>query len=122
MATTSETLLERLRRTDDEQAWRRFVELYAPLITRWAGLQGLDGDEAEDLSQDVLMVLIRKLPEFDYDRDKSFRAWLRTITIHRCHDFFRRLGRSPRSSAGGALDRGAARRPAGRNGIPPPRC
>ena len=32
--------------------------------------------------QDVLTLLVRKLPEFRYDRDKSFRGWLRTVTLN----------------------------------------
>jgi RNA polymerase sigma-70 factor (ECF subfamily) len=104
MTTTSETLLDRLRRPGDEQAWRRFVELYTPLILRWAHAQGLAGGDAEDLVQDVLALLIRKLPEFQYDRQQSFRAWLRTVTVNRCHDFFRRRGRAPRTTDDGAID------------------
>lgn len=100
MPTTSETLLHRLRRPDDDGAWRQFIELYSPLISRWARSLGLAGGDAEDLTQEVLALLVRKLPDFEYDRQGSFRAWLRAITINRGNDYFRRLGRAPRTVGG----------------------
>jgi RNA polymerase sigma-70 factor (ECF subfamily) len=36
MDRTPASLLERLRRPDERQAWDRFVELYSPLIYFWA--------------------------------------------------------------------------------------
>jgi hypothetical protein len=41
---------------------------------------GLRSAEAADLVQDVFAVLVQKLPDFTYDRKRSFRAWLRTVT------------------------------------------
>lgn len=64
---------------------------------------GLSAGDAEDLTQEVLTLLVRKLPDFEYDRQGSFRAWLRTITIHRGQDFFRRCGRAPRTVGGADL-------------------
>jgi len=83
VTTTSITLLERLRRPDDQQAWARFVELYAPLLFHWARRAGLTEQDAADLVQDVLLLLLEKLPAFAYDPQKSFRGWLRTVTLNR---------------------------------------
>jgi RNA polymerase sigma-70 factor (ECF subfamily) len=74
--------LERLRQPGQEQAWTRFVRLYTPLLYSWARRLGLDEPDDADLVQDVLTLLVRKLPEFTYDRHKSFRAWLRTVTLN----------------------------------------
>lgn len=90
MYTTSETLLIRLKDGGQEQDWRRFVELYSPLLFRWANLHGLQDSDATDLVQEVLVLLIQKLPEFEYDRQGSFRGWLRTVTLNRWRDLLRR--------------------------------
>lgn len=36
---------------------------------------GLQDSDAADLVQEVLLLLYRKLPEFDYQRGGSFRGW-----------------------------------------------
>jgi len=95
MADTPASLLQRLRRPGDQEAWRRFVELYAPMIYRWARQAGLDGAEAADLTQDVLLRLVEKLPQFQYDRAKSFRAWLKTVTLNRWRECVRRRRLEP---------------------------
>jgi RNA polymerase sigma-70 factor (ECF subfamily) len=90
MNTTSTSLLERLRQPNERQAWDRFVALYTPMLYRWARGQKLQEADASDLVQDVLVVLLRKLPEFRYDHHKSFRGWLRTVTLNRWRDRQRR--------------------------------
>jgi RNA polymerase sigma-70 factor (ECF subfamily) len=92
MNTTSVSLLQRLRRPDEPGAWERFVHLYTPLIYHWACRAGLQQSDAADLVQDVFVLLLRKLPEFDYDRDGSFRAWLRTVTLNLWRTRLRRRG------------------------------
>ncbi len=87
MIQTSITSLERLRNQPDEAAWQRLDDLYRPLIRRWLRRDPSLRDEAEDLVQDVLAVLVRELPHFQRERDGSFRCWLRTITWHRLQAF-----------------------------------
>jgi RNA polymerase sigma-70 factor, ECF subfamily len=82
MNTTSVSLLQRLRRPDEAGAWERFVQLYTPLIYQWACRAGLQESDAADLVQDVFVLLLRKLPEFDYDQHGSFRAWLHAVTLN----------------------------------------
>ena len=77
---TPASLLERLRQPAPESARTRFVQLYTPLLFFWARRLGLRDADAADLVQDVLTLLVRNLPEFSYDRNRSFRAWLRTVT------------------------------------------
>src|ERR1051326_76563 len=89
MNTTSISLLERLRKPAGAGEWERFVKLYTPLIFRWGRQAGLSTDDASDLVQEVLVALIKKLPEFTYDPSKSFRAWLRTVTLNKWHDLRR---------------------------------
>lgn len=90
MNTTPSSLLERLRQPANREAWERFVRLYTPLLFRWARQTGLQEQDAADLVQEVLMLLVRKLPEFHYDRRRSFRAWLRTVTVNKYREWCRR--------------------------------
>ena len=64
-------------------------ELYTPLIYHWLKRRGLPQDEIADLVQNVLLVLVKKLPEFQPRAKGSFRSWLRTITVNQCRDYFR---------------------------------
>jgi RNA polymerase sigma-70 factor (ECF subfamily) len=72
-------LLERLRRPDEQAAWRRFVELYTPLLFACGRRLGLNADDAADLVQDVLVLLVRQMPRFVHDGQHSFRGWLKTV-------------------------------------------
>jgi RNA polymerase sigma-70 factor (ECF subfamily) len=93
---TSASLLERLRTAPDEAAWRRLDDLYRPLIRRWLLRDPGLGEEAEDLVQEVMAVLVRELPGFQRRRTGSFRRWLRTITAHRLADHCRSRKNRPR--------------------------
>lgn len=90
MHTTSISLLQRLRARDDFEAWDRFVQLYTPMIYRWGVRTGLSSEAAGELVQEVLALLVRKLPEFRYRQKGSFRGWLRRVTINRYRELNRR--------------------------------
>ena len=90
MNSTSESLLLRLKHADDQNAWARFVQLYTPLLFYWARKNGLQTQDAADLVQDVLSIMFQKLPNFTYDPAKSFRSWLRTVTLNRHREICRR--------------------------------
>ena len=49
---TPASLLERLRRPAEQQAWARFVDLYTPLLYYWARRTGCPEADAADLTQD----------------------------------------------------------------------
>ena len=94
MNTTSESLLFRLQQHDgdeeglavDQKAWETFVGLYTPLMFYWARKAGMRKSDAADLVQDVLAKVFRRLPDLKYDRQGSFRGWLRTITLNQFRD------------------------------------
>jgi RNA polymerase sigma-70 factor (ECF subfamily) len=90
MDETPASLLERLRRPNERQAWDRFVDLYTPLIYFWACRMGLQAQDAADLVQEVFAALLQKMPEFRYDAGGSFRAWLRTVVVNKWLDLRRR--------------------------------
>jgi RNA polymerase sigma-70 factor (ECF subfamily) len=108
MHTTPPSLLERLRLPNPAEAWDRFVGLYTPSLYTWARQTGLQETDADDLVQDVLTTLVLELPRFQYDARKSFRAWLKTITLNRWRDQRRRQSARPRSANGAALQELAA--------------
>src|SRR5579883_3138996 len=97
---TSLTLLERIR-DRDEEAWRRLHHLYAPLVSRWCGLKGILGEDADDVQQEVFRAVAAGLDNFHRDRDgDSFRGWLRGITRNKIVDHFRRRGAQPEAQGG----------------------
>ena len=90
MTSTSTSLLLRLRQPTDRTAWSRFVRLYGPLIYKWAIETGMQANDAADLVQDVMTLLLRKLPSFEYDKSRSFRSWLKTVTLNKWKEKCRR--------------------------------
>jgi RNA polymerase sigma-70 factor, ECF subfamily len=93
MHTTPASLLQRRGQSPTAAAWERFVRLYTPLLFYWARRVGLQEHDAADLVQDVLVVLVRKLPEFRYQPGKSFRGWMRTVLLNKWRD--RRAAAAP---------------------------
>ena len=98
---TSATLLDRLHGTDNAAAWQRMVSLYTPLIRGWLLRQNLPPQDADDVVQEILTVVVRRFPKFQRQpRTGAFRCWLRTITANCLHDFWRKRRKGP--LAGGA--------------------
>lgn len=90
MSTTSASLLERIRHDPAATQWQTLVELYDPLIRGWLKRQAVLASDADDLVQDVLTVVARRLKDFEHNsRPGAFRTWLRTITINCVRDFWR---------------------------------
>lgn len=82
MINTSVSLLQRLRADrGDGQPWIELDELYRPFVLGFCLRRDPSlRDEADDLAQEVMAVVIRKLATFEWQQVGSFRAWLRTIT------------------------------------------
>lgn len=86
-ASTSRTLLMRVRQPDDREAWDEFVGRYAPKIFNWCRRYQLQESDAADVTQDVLVKLVRAMQSFQYDPSRgSFRAWLKTVTANAVRD------------------------------------
>jgi RNA polymerase sigma-70 factor (ECF subfamily) len=80
---TSPTLLGRLRQAPaDQEAWRDFVARYGGRIQHWCRQWHLQEADAHDVTQIVLLKMCEKLAEFAYDPERSFRAWLKKITLN----------------------------------------
>jgi RNA polymerase sigma-70 factor (ECF subfamily) len=89
---TPVSLLERLQQGHDQDSWDRFVRLYLPLVCYWGRQVGLQDADVADLAQEVFLLLLDKLPEFRYDRTRSFRHWLRRVTLNKRRELCRRRG------------------------------
>jgi RNA polymerase sigma factor (sigma-70 family) len=101
MSPTPVSLLERLGERPDPGAWRQFVDLYTPLLTRWLRRHPLGSHDAEDLVQEVLGVVVRRLPQFRHNRQAgAFRHWLRTVTANCLRRFWRGERSRPRGAGG----------------------
>ena len=87
---TSESLLVRLKSPENAEAWSRFAELYSPLIFYWARKNGLGTHNAADLVQEVMTLVFQKIPEFQYDSRRSFRGWLRKLTLNKHRERIRK--------------------------------
>lgn len=67
----------------DDESWRRLVDLYRPFLERWMRQGGVPASDIDDVSQDVLATLIKKLPEFQHSgRTGAFRQWLRLTVFN----------------------------------------
>lgn len=83
MPDTSASLLEELRTRPSEQAWQRMVQVYDSLFRGWLTAQGVHPDDSDDLVQEILLVMMRKLPEFKHQgKPGSFRAWARQVALN----------------------------------------
>jgi RNA polymerase sigma-70 factor (ECF subfamily) len=99
---TSVSLLGRLAGAPTDDDWRRLLELYQPLLRTWMARAGVPESDADDLAQDVLVVVIRRISAFEWRGPGAFRGWLRTILAHEVRDYFR--GQKYRPSATGDSD------------------
>jgi RNA polymerase sigma-70 factor (ECF subfamily) len=92
---TRSSLLSRLRNVGDDASWRTFFDTYWRLIYNVARKFGLSDQEAQDVVQETVIAVARKMPQFRYDPAKgSFKQWLLLITRRRIQDHLRRLYRS----------------------------
>ena len=91
---TRPSLLVRIRDAGDRTAWLQFVDLYAPLVYRFARKRGLQDADAADLTQEVLQAVAGACRGLDYDPGRgTFRGWLFTVARNRLHNFLLRQRR-----------------------------
>jgi len=87
---TRRSLLSRLKNCEDHASWRVFFYTYWKIIYNAAIRAGLTAAEAEDVVQETVICVSRKVPEFIYDPKKgSFKGWLLQLTTWRIRDHYR---------------------------------
>ncbi len=98
METTSLSLLKRLADSGDDADWQKLLTIYKPFICKVVqGYPALES-HADDIAQEVILVLMRELPVFQRQRVGSFRAWLRNITVNQLRTALRKTKRQSAAS------------------------
>lgn len=91
-------------KSGDNRAWQRLADLYRPFLAAWAKRNAPALHDAEDLTQDILLAVLRALPRFEHNgRRGAFRTWLRVVAVHCTHDFWSARQTQPRGSGDTAL-------------------
>lgn len=88
---TRRSLLGRLKDWHDADSWQEFSKIYQRLIFDTALRAGLTNVEAQEVMQETLLSVAKKIAGFNYDANAgSFRNWLLQITKRRIVDQFRK--------------------------------
>jgi len=78
---TRRSLLNRLKNWDDQESWRDFFNTYWKLIYRAAIEANLSDAEAQDVVQETVIAVAKKMENFAYDPAvDSFKGWLLYLT------------------------------------------
>lgn len=87
---TRVTLLAKLKKTDNQEAWLEFEGIYRGFILSLILRMGINPEDAEDISQAVLTKVWQKIEDFEYNQNKGkFHNWLAAMTRNTVKDFFR---------------------------------
>ncbi|MCY3622357.1 MAG: RNA polymerase sigma factor [Gammaproteobacteria bacterium] len=80
-----------VRARDDDNALSDLIDAAAPVVHRWALVQTGDAVEADDVTQEVLIRMIRNLDTLP--EPPRFAGWLYTVTRNAAADRFRSRSR-----------------------------
>jgi RNA polymerase sigma-70 factor (ECF subfamily) len=88
---TRRSLVSRLRQWGDQESWQEFFSTYWKLIYSVALKSGLTNEEAEDVVQETVLSVAKKMDTFKYDPAVcSFKGWLMHVTRLRIIDQLRK--------------------------------
>lgn len=74
---TRESLILRLPTRADVQAWQEFIEIYEPLLFRFAKRRGMQEADAHEIAQNVFLAVAKSVDGWQPDEQRGrFRAWL----------------------------------------------
>ncbi|WP_437230068.1 RNA polymerase sigma factor [Planctomicrobium sp. SH661] len=80
-----------LRNGGSQADWLDFVEIYRPLIISAIRRAGVPSQDIEDVTQAVLLQLVKVLPAFSYQKERGFfRSWLRRVAMNHAIDLRRK--------------------------------
>lgn len=88
MNDTSLTWLGRLIESPTGNDWQRLMDVYAPLLKAWMTRAGVVDADRDDLVQEVLLVVVRRVGEFVHEHPGAFRGWLRAILANHLKKYF----------------------------------
>lgn len=108
---TRESLILRLPSATDADAWQEFIDLYEPLVLRFARRRGLQDADAREIAQNVFISVAKAVDRWQPDRERGkFRAWLFRIARNQLinwvakHSRGRGTGRTSQLDAMAQLD------------------
>jgi len=91
---TRRSLVDRLADWDDQRRWQEFFDTYWKLIYSAARKSGLTDAEAQEVVQETVITVAKKIGKLRYDPALgSFKGWLLQITRWRIVDQLRKRGR-----------------------------
>src|SRR5881227_91205 len=91
LAATRRSLVDRLANWDDQKRWQEFFDTYWRLIYSTARKSGLTDAEAQEVVQETVITVAKKIDKLKYDPAiGSFKGWLLQITRWRIVDQFRK--------------------------------
>ena len=64
---TRSSLLGRLKDEEDQSSWLEFFNSYWKLIYNVSRKAGLSHEDAQDVVQDSILTVVRRIKEFKYD-------------------------------------------------------
>jgi RNA polymerase sigma-70 factor (ECF subfamily) len=93
---TRRSVLTRLEDWDDQESWKEFFDTYWKLIYGVAVKAGLNDPEAQDVVQETVLSVAKKMHQFKYDpASGSFKNRLLLITRRGIADHLRKVYREP---------------------------
>ena len=88
------SLLARVKETQTGYSWNEFSEMYDGMIRGWLFRQGVQSQDADDIRQDVMSIVLREVGNFEHNgRTGAFRAWLKAITRNCLSDHWKKVNR-----------------------------
>ena len=91
LAATRRSLVDRLQNWEDRKHWQEFFDTYWKLIFSAARKSGLTEAEAQEVVQETVITVAKKVGQLKYDPARgSFKGWLLHITRWRIADQFRK--------------------------------
>ena len=86
---TRQSLIIRVKQTDNEAAWTEFVDFYQPFIHIVLRQGKVPEIAIDDTSREILLKLWKYLKSFDPETHKvNFRTWLTKVIQHTAYDYF----------------------------------
>ena len=99
---TRHSLIQRLQDGGDNAAWEEFASIYRPVIVRIALRKQMQFDDAEDLAQQVLLLVLKNINKWKSDPARArFRTWLQTVVRSATMNAW---SRRPKDQASGGTD------------------
>jgi RNA polymerase sigma-70 factor, ECF subfamily len=87
---TSLSWLGRLVDCPSGADWQRLNQDYVPLLMVWTTRAGVPPGDADDVVQETMLVVVRRVSEFQHLRSGAFRGWLRVILSNHLKQYFRK--------------------------------